>query len=44
MTDKIELEKFMKASRDLEADENETRWDERLKKIVNGKPKPERPE
>lgn len=38
--DKPQLEKFKQAARDLEADEDEARWDERLKKVVKAKPKP----
>jgi hypothetical protein len=39
-----QLEKFKQAARELEADEDEARWDERLKKVVKAKPKPEKPE
>src|SRR3546814_1129043 len=35
-----QLEKFKQAARELEADEDEGRWDERLKKVVKAKPKP----
>ena len=42
--DQSQLEKFKQAARELEADEDETRWDERLKKVVKAKPKPEKPE
>lgn len=42
--DKSQLDKFKEAARELEADENEARWDERLKKIVKAKPKPEKPD
>jgi hypothetical protein len=38
MTDKTQLEKFKDAARDLECDEDEARWDERLKKIAKAKP------
>ncbi len=31
-------DKFKQAARDLEADENEKRWNERLKKVVKPKP------
>ncbi|MHA4836008.1 hypothetical protein [Sphingopyxis sp. MSC1_008] len=46
MTDKdvSQLEKFKTAARELEADEDAARWDERLKKIVKHKPEPETPE
>jgi hypothetical protein len=42
MTDEkqTQLEKFKQAARELEADEDEARWDERLKKVVKAKPKP----
>lgn len=35
-------EKFKNAARELECDEDESRWDERLRKVA--KPKPEKPE
>ncbi|HUP67357.1 MAG TPA: hypothetical protein VM145_03995 [Sphingomicrobium sp.] len=35
-------DKFKEAGRELEADENETRWEERPKKVA--KAKPEKPE
>ena len=35
-------ERFKQAARELEADEDEARWEERLKKIA--KAKPEKPE
>jgi hypothetical protein len=46
MTDEkqTQLEKFKKAARELEADEDDARWDERLKKVVKAKPKPTKPE
>lgn len=31
-------DKFKAAARELECDENEARWDERLKKVVKAKP------
>jgi len=37
---KSQSEKFKQAARELETDENEARWDERLKKVVKAKPKP----
>lgn len=40
---KSQLDKFKKLARDLEADEDEARWDERLKKVAKVKPKPEQP-
>jgi len=41
---KSQIEKFKEAARELEADEDEANWDERLKKIAKAKPKPEKPE
>ena len=39
MNDKqSQSEKFKELARDLEADEDESRWDERLKKVVKAKP------
>lgn len=32
--DKAQLEKFKEAAREHAADEDETRWDERLKKVA----------
>lgn len=40
---KTQLDKFKEAAREHEADEDEARWDERLKKIVKRKPKPDKP-
>jgi hypothetical protein len=42
MTDKPkpQLDKFKQAARELEADEDEARWDERLKKVAKAKPEP----
>lgn len=45
-TDKpAQLDKFKDAARELEADEDEARWDERLRKVAKAKPEPkvERP-
>lgn len=39
--EKPQLDKFKEAARELEADEDEARWDERLKKVAKAKPKPE---
>jgi hypothetical protein len=39
---KTQLEKFKSAAREHEADEDEARWDERLKKIAKAKPAPEK--
>ena len=46
MTDQrqSQLDKFKQAARDLEADENEVHWDERLKMVSKAKPAPEKPE
>lgn len=41
---KSQLDKFKEAAREHEADEDETHWDERLKKIAKAKPAPEKPE
>lgn len=41
---KTQLDKFKELAREVEADEDEARWDERLKKVVEHKPAPERPE
>ena len=38
-----QLDKFKKLARELEADEDEKHWDERLKKVAKGKPDPEKP-
>lgn len=39
-----QLDKFKEAAREIGADENEARWDEKLAKIAKVKPKPEKPE
>lgn len=46
MTDKTpsQLDKFKQAARELEADEDEAHWDERLKKVVKTKPREAKPE
>jgi hypothetical protein len=36
--DKTQLDKFKELARELEADEDEARWDERLKKVARAKP------
>ena len=42
---KSQLDAFKQAAREHEADEDEARWDERLKKVVKVKvPTPEKPE
>jgi hypothetical protein len=42
-TQHSQSDKFKKLARELEADEDEAHWDERLKKMVKGKPAPEKP-
>jgi hypothetical protein len=42
-TDKSQPDEFKKLARELECDEDETRWDERLGKLVKVKPAPEKP-
>ncbi len=39
-----QFDKFKELARELEADEDEAAWDERLKKVVEHKPAPEKPE
>ena len=39
-----QAERFKALARELEADEDEARWDERLKKVARHKPAPEKPE
>ena len=39
-----QLDKFKELARELEADEDEARWDERLRKVAKGKPDSEKPE
>jgi len=41
---KSQVDKFKEAAREHEADEDEARWDERLKKVAKSKPSPEKPE
>lgn len=41
-SDNDQSEKFKQAARDLECDEDEARWDDRLKKIAKAKPGPEK--
>jgi hypothetical protein len=38
MAEKTQAEKFKQAARELEADEDEGRWEERLKKVAKAKP------
>jgi hypothetical protein len=42
--DNKQLNKFKELARELEADEDEAHWDERLKKVAKAKPAPEKPE
>lgn len=41
-TEKTQADKFKELARELEADEDEARWDERLKKVAKGKIEPEK--
>ncbi len=41
-TNQTQLDKFKQAAKELESDEDEGRWDERLKKVVKHKPAPEK--
>ena len=43
-TTSSQSDKFKEAARDLECDEDEARWEERLKKVAGHKPAPEKPE
>ena len=36
--DRSQADKFKDLAREVEADEDERRWDERLKKVAKGKP------
>ena len=40
-SNKPQIDKFKQAARELEADEDEARWDERLKKLAKAKPAPQ---
>ena len=45
MTDKkSQFDKFKELARELEADDDEGRWDERLKKVARRRPAGEKPE
>jgi len=46
MTDKpkTQIDKFKEAARELKCDEDEARFDERMKKLVKHKPVEEKPE
>jgi hypothetical protein len=37
-------ERFIQAARDLDCDEDEARWDERLRRVAGHKPAPEKPD
>lgn len=37
-------DKFKEAAREIGADEDEKRWEDRLRKVVKHKPQPEKPE
>jgi len=39
---KTQSEKFKEAAKELEADEDEKRWEERLKRVAKAKPTPEK--
>lgn len=41
---KSQADKFKEAAREIGVDEDEARWDERLKKVAKQKPVPEKPE
>jgi hypothetical protein len=40
-TEKTQSDKFKEAARELEADEDEKHWEERLRKIAKAKPQSE---
>lgn len=42
--DSAQHDRFREAARDLECDQDEGRWNERLKKVAQQKPVPEKPE
>ena len=42
--EKSQLDKFKELAREVEADEDEKHWDERLRKLAKVKPAPEKPE
>jgi len=39
----LQAEKFKQAAREIEADQDETRWEDRLKKVAKHKPVEEKP-
>lgn len=42
MGKKSQSDKFKEAARELECDEDEARWEEKLRKVVKQKPAPEK--
>lgn len=42
--DKPQIDKFKELARELESDEDEARWDDRMRKIAKAKPEPGKPE
>ena len=40
---KTQSDKFKQTARELEADEDEKHWDDRLRKLAKVKPEPEKP-
>lgn len=42
--EKSQADKFKEVARELESDEDEARWGERLKKVAKAKPAPEKSE
>jgi hypothetical protein len=44
MTEQTQSDKFKQAARELECDEDEARWDKRLKKVAKQKTAAEKPE
>jgi hypothetical protein len=41
---KTQADKFRDAAREPGCDEDEARWDERLRKVATARPEPEKPE
>lgn len=39
-----QTDKFKETAREADCDEDEARWDDRLKKVAKGKPEPEKAE
>ena len=42
MTEKTQSDKFKQAARELGADEDEKRWEDKLRKVVRQKPEPQK--